>query len=214
MILILDDTFIDRHKYTNVAFLEESSYKNICKVLSVVKPAQLEEMANEIPSCELFCNHKTLQLFDNAGEPLSLESNTKRKEGLVNLSLANGIPRLEFSKGLDTDLSNLKIDKDLFYENLKDFLDHYITENAIEIKIFFYGKKYQEHERITAIQKALSEIRVIDIENYEKNAIIFNGISVLYGEKETFRILKEWQINQTSKNEIVNQINLKLYNNG
>jgi len=67
MIIIFDDTFIDRHKYHDVSYLNENKYANICKVYTIVKTIDLASLVNQLSGCQLFCNHKTLQLFNAEG---------------------------------------------------------------------------------------------------------------------------------------------------
>ena len=65
--------------------------------------------------------HKSLQLYNNESIALKVEENTKFREILFNKVFKEKIAKVEFSRGLDTIYDSNKIDKDLFYTNLKAF---------------------------------------------------------------------------------------------
>ncbi len=138
MIIIVDDTFIDRYKFQNVDYLKESRYTDVCNILSLIKTTELAALVNMIPKCKLFCNHKTLQLYNREGKALNVGENSKYRETLLNEVSKEKILRIEFSRGLETNFEVKKIDKDLFYSNLKSFLDYYIDNKKVEEKILFW----------------------------------------------------------------------------
>lgn len=210
MIIILDDTFIDRHKYSDVAFLDEEKYKNACIVKSIIKTTELEDVEEQLSQCNLFCNHKTLQLYDLKGNPLNNEINSKKRESFLNIVAKKNISRIEFSKVLETNIEASKIDKDLFYTNLKAFLDHYIESNIIETKILFYGIDFQEQEKMAAIQNALLEIRLSQGNEFKTNLLILKGLQLVYGKSNTEGMIEYWLENNTTKSEIINEINKQI----
>lgn len=68
----------------------------------MVKTIDLASLVKQLPDCNFFCNHKTLQLYNTEGRALIIEDNTKTREALINKVTQYGIPRVEFSRGLET----------------------------------------------------------------------------------------------------------------
>ncbi len=207
MVIIIDDTFIDRHKFHDIEYLKEERYQAICKVFSIVKTTEISQIIRLLPDCKIFCNHKTLQLYNNSGLPLNIEDNTKYRESLLNNIGHSSIQRIEFSRGLETNYETKKIDKDLFYTNLKQILDYHLENNIFESKIIFWGNNFQEKERLTIIQNMLLQIRMVNIQEFQHNSAIKIGLSVLYPKQDITKTIERWINSQLSKNEIIQEIN-------
>lgn len=207
MIIIVDDTFIDRHKYHDVNYLSETKYANICTVYTMVKTIDLLSLVKQLSGCQLFCNHKTLQLFNAEGKVLDIENNSKNREALINKVTQLNIPRVEFSRGLETNYETKKIDKDLFYSHLKSLLDYFINNNSIEPKILFWGNSFKEKEKLAFIQKMMIEIRITELGNFKNNTVIKDGLDILYPELTNDQVIDIWVEKQLNKNEIVQKIN-------
>ncbi len=207
MIIIVDDTFIDRNKFHNIEYLKDDKYEKVCIVHSIIKTTDLAGLIKELNKCKLFCNHKTLQLYDTNNKALNLKDNTKYRENILNRVITENIPRIEFSRGLDTKIEVDKIDKDLFYSNLKAFLDYYIDNNVIETKILFWGRDFKEREKLSKIQNMFMQIRIISIEEFHENIIIKEGLQILYPLHAIEETINSWKSNQLSKNDIIREIN-------
>ena len=207
MIFIIDDTFIDRHKYQDVDYLKEAIYSNICTVYTIVKTIDLASLVKQLSNCQFFCNHKTLQLYNIEMKALTVDDNTKSRESLLNIVTQLNIPRVEFSRGLETNFEAKKIDKDLFYANLRAFLNYYIENNKIESKILFWGAEFEERERLTIIQKMLMQIRTTSIEDFSNDKIILKGLKAIFPNQSSLSIIEMWKNNQFSKNDIIREIN-------
>jgi hypothetical protein len=207
MVIIMDDTFVDRRKFHDIEYLNEKQYQKICKVFSIVKNTEISQILKLLPECSVFCNHKTLQLVNNAGLPLNVEDNTKYRESLLNNIEQLSIQRIEFSRGLETNYETKKIDKDLFYTNLKPFLDYQMEKNILEPKILFWGNDFQEKERLTIIQNMLMQIRMVNIDEFQNSSAIKKGFSILYPEQDFKKTIERWIVSQLSKNEIIQEIN-------
>ena len=207
MIIIVDDTFIDRHKYHDVSYLKDAKYSNICTVYTKVKTIDLSSLVKQLSGCQLFCNHKTLQLYNIEGNALNIEDNSKNREALINKVTQLNIPRVEFSRGLETNYEAKKIDKDLFYSNLKSLLDYFITNNSIEPKILFWGDSFKEKEILAFIQKMMNEIRITEVNNFKTNTVIKEGLNILYPQLTNEQVIDRWVAKQLNKNEIVREIN-------
>jgi hypothetical protein len=207
MVIIVDDTFIDRYKFHDIEYLKDEQYQAVCKIFSIVKTAEISQIIKRLPNCKVFCNHKALQLYNNAGVPLTIEDNTKYRETLLNKIGQSPIQRIEFSRGLETNYEMKKIDKDLFYTNLKPFLDYLIKNSIAEPKILFWGKNFQEKERLTKIQNMLLQIRMINIHEFQNNSVIKEGLNILYPDQDLLKTIEKWIDSRLSKNEIVQEIN-------
>jgi hypothetical protein len=207
MIIILDDTFIDRHKYHDISFLEEDIYKKKCLAFSIIKTTDFSSLIAKLDDCKLLCNHKTLQLYDKESKPLSKENNIAFRESLLNQVSNLKIRRVEFSRGLETNFEANKIDKDLFYSNLKIFLDYYLQNGKIEEGILFYGSDFKEQEKLTAIQNMMGRIRSVGFDSFAKDDIIIKGISLLYPHELHSAIFERWKKENLSKSNIIKEIN-------
>lgn len=210
MIIILDDTFIDRHKFHNVEFLEEDKYKQVCLVYSCLKTTEINNLIKNQSKFDFFGYHKSLQLYNNNSAPLNFEENTRYREILLNKVSTRNISKVEFSRGLETIYESKKIDKDLFYRNLKGFLDYFIKFNNIEPRILFWGLDFQKKENMSVVQKALIQIRLNKIDDFKNNSLIISGIDLIYGENSSKNIINEWVNDSLSKNEIIKKINKKI----
>jgi len=207
MIVIVDDTFIDRHKFHDVSFLEKGIYKEICSVFPKIKTTDLPSLTDKLADCKLFCYHKTLQLYSEEGNPLGNDDNIAHRERLINKALNLKIRKIEFSRGLETNFLVKQIDKDLFYSNLKSFLDYFIQYEKVEERILFYGPDFEEQEKLSIIQNMMMRIRSMDIDAFENDEIIEKGISLLYPYEPHNIVLERWIKSHLSKNDIIKEIN-------
>jgi hypothetical protein len=207
MIIIVDDTFIDRNKYHDVSYLKDAKYSNICTVYTTVKTIELASLVKQLSGCKLFCNHKTLQIYNIEGKALNIEDNSKYREALINKVIQMNIPRVEFSRGLETNYEAKKIDKDLFYSHLKLLLDYSITNNSIEPKTLFWGDSFKEKEILAFIQKMMIEIRITGLDNFKTNTIIKEGLGIIYPQLTNEQVIDRWVTKQLNKNEIIREIN-------
>jgi hypothetical protein len=210
MIIIADDTFVERHKFHDIGYLNEGNYLEICKVFSVIKTTELSELVKLLPQCELFCNHKSLQLYNAAAMALNTEDNVKYRESLLIKIAQSNIPHVEFSRGLETNFEAKKIDKDLFYTNLKALLDYYIENKRIEERILFFGENFQEMEKLSIIKNMMAAIREMPLDDFVGNASIENGLAILYPAQKTTEVIERWRNDKFSKSDIIREINNKI----
>jgi hypothetical protein len=207
MIIILDDSLSDRKKYQNLSYLEDEKYAGIFKIYEIIKPIHVNKIIVEISNSKLVCNHKTLQLFDNNNSALNDTMNLNIRENFLTRVFSMGIPRVEFSRGIESNFEYKKIDKELFYSNLKFLLDYYLENNDIELRILFWGANYKTAERLNFVQKMLWEIRNLNIENFENSEIIIRGLSLIYNTDNPTQIISKWIGKGFSKNNIIDEIN-------
>ncbi len=213
MIIIIDDTFGDRINSNDNEYLKEPLFYNACKIYTKVKTIEIAHILNLLPECKLFCYHKSLQLYNGVGLPLGLEDNVKYRESLINKVLKSSIPHIEFSGGFESDYKLGKIDKDLFYKNLKPFLESYIETKTIVSKILFLGKHHQKNDFFSMFQQLMMQIRMDNIHHYKENKDILDGMEIILKGNNSLNIIDEWINAGKTKNEIIQDINsiLKQY---
>jgi hypothetical protein len=120
------------------------------------------------------------------------------------------IERIEFGRDLHTNFSAKTIDKNLFYTNLKSFLDFYISNNVLDLKFLYYGENYEEIEMMTLIDKVIDEIRSIDVSEFRHNQLIHDGLKSLFSSENPIDIIENWNKKGFSKKEIIHILNENL----
>ncbi len=207
MILILDDTFDARFKYSDVSFLEDEKYRHVCLIIQRPTKKDFRKIVSDFKNINLLCNHRSLRLFNDENDVID------GKEAIQNLFLqtqSENVSRLEFGRDMHSNFKAKTLDKDVFYTNLQPFLNNFIATNQIELKILFYGKNYEEIEYFTAIDKMMDEINFTEIDYFKNNTLIVEGIRLMFPNKEPSDIVDEWKKKGLSKKEILRQINIQL----
>jgi hypothetical protein len=207
MIIIVDDTFNERHKYNDVSYLCFDNYKQVCKVYEKPFNTELRTIVEELSNCNLFCNHRTLKIINIQGIELKSDEITEIKRNLFHKISSLNIPRIEFSRDLHTNIEAKTIDKNLFYTNLKSFLDFYIVNHIIELKILFYGENFTDIEKLTLVDKIIDEILKVDFSEFKSNQLIINGLNIIFPNKTAELIIDIWFKKEFSKKEIIQFIN-------
>jgi len=211
MIIIIDDTFDTRDNFNEVNYLAEEKYKQICKVYDKPTIKDFKEIIKYLQSdCKLFCNHRSLKLFTDNGSKIMSEDALKTKQSLFQEVASSKIPRIEFGRDMHTNYEAKTIDKNLFYSNLKHFLDFFITSNSIELKILYYGENFHEMEKLTLLDKVMDEIIQVDFSEYRSNQLIKTGLNTLFPNKTADEIIEIWRRKEFSKKEIIQFINENL----
>jgi hypothetical protein len=207
MVVILDDTFDARYKYSDVSFLEDEKYRNVCLILERPTKKDFKNIVSDFKNINLLCNHRSLRLFNDDNDVID------GKEAIQNLflqTLSENVSRLEFGRDMHSNFKAKTLDKDVFYRNLQPFLNNFIATNQIELKILFYGKNYGEIEYLSAIDKMMDEINYTEIDYFKNNTLILEGIRLMFPNKEPSDIVDEWKNKGLSKKEIITQINNQL----
>jgi hypothetical protein len=207
MVVILDDTFDARYKYSDVSFLEDEKYRNVCLILERPTKKDFRNIVSDFKNVNLLCNHRSLRLFNDDHDVID------GKEAIQNLFLqtqSENVSRLEFGRDMHSNFKAKTLDKDVFYTNLQPFLNNFIATNQIELKILFYGKNYGEIEYLSAIDKMMDEINFTEIDCFKNNTLILEGIRLMFPNKEPSDIVDEWKNKGLSKKEIITQINNQL----
>jgi len=207
MIVVLDDTFSARHKFSDVSYLKDEKYHLVVKILENPTKKDFRELVSEGHKVQLLCNHRSLRLFNDKLEVID------GKEAILNFFnylQAEKMQRIEFGRDMHSNLKAKTLDKDVFYTNLKPFLDNFIDYGKIEIKILFFGSHYQELEFLSAINQMMDEINIMDIDEIQNNSLILHGLELLYTEKSPLQIINKWKEKGLNKKEILSIINNKI----
>ncbi|HAS43557.1 MAG TPA: hypothetical protein DCS93_23965 [Microscillaceae bacterium] len=209
MIIILDDTFIERHKFNEVDYLQQTPYVEICTIHTEIKTTDLGSLVKTLSQYSLFCYHKTLQLLDAQGKSLNNENNLRSRENLVKKVQDLNIPMIEFSRGLETRFENKQINKDLFYTHLRVLLDYFMNHQQIELKTLFWGADFENVEKMTQVKYLMTQVRLTSLDSLSENESILQGIALIY-DKDATEIVEAWKTKQFSTNDIINEINQQI----
>ncbi len=210
MILILDDTEKLRERF-DIKFLYEKEYKQACELIDK-KPysRDIMQLAQNLNSFKIVCHHRSLRIQKEEGNNSSDEDISKMKGNFIRTIDERKIERIEFGRDMHTNFSARTIDKNLFYANLKSFIDFYISNNVLELKILYYGENYKEIEMMTLIDKVIDEIRNVDIFDLKKNQLILDGLKYLFPSQNPIDIIENWNKKELCKKEIIHILNENL----
>lgn len=151
MIYLIDDTEL---RDLNVEFLQEDKYKNILTLIRNMQ--ELDSKCRNLQDAECIMVHKT---FCNSNKVYQRMSSVASNE-------TSPIPFVAFSAGdaesavydENAPLSIEGLKKAVFYGRLQCFLDDYISNDKVNLKILAYGKDYM---KVLARSWALAIFRLI-----------------------------------------------------
>lgn len=207
MIVVLDDTFNARHKFSDISYLKDPKYQTVINIIESPTKKDFRDLTTNCQNIKLLCNHRSLRLFNDKLEIID------GKEAILNFFnylQAENTLRIEFGRDMHSNLKAKTLDKDVFYTNLQPFLDHLIDNGQIEIKILFYGIHYQELEFLSAINQMMDEINFTALDEFKNNTLILHGLKLLYPESAPLEILNGWKEKELTKKEILSIINHKI----
>lgn len=207
MIVILDDTFTSRYKYSDVSYLKEKRYQKVCKIIEWPTKKDFRNIIGELNNINLLCNHRSLKLFNDQKDIID------GKEAIQNFLLlvqSENIPRIEFGGDMISNFKAKTLSKDSFYSNLKHFLDNYILTKQVELKILFYGENYANLEYLSAVDKMMDEINFSDSIDFKNNELIIEGMKLVFSDRTPLDVADEWIKKGLSKKEIISIINNQL----
>ena len=201
MIYILDDTVSQRR--SEIHYLQNAPYSEVCVLIErPTKKINREILASFSDNQNnILCIHRSLKYFNDSGAEL-VESDTIRNS-LIEQIRQKGVTCIVFGRDMSRNREKLFIDKDVFYRNLKLFLDTMIEGN-VEFDILYDGALYKIAER----KRLLNEI--VDIINMEcppyDNLLLSDLLFQYFGE-DPKTVLESWTNKGFSKKEIRQYIN-------
>lgn len=201
MIYILDDTVSQRRN--EIHYLQNAPYSEVCVLIErPTKKINREILASFSDNQNnILCIHRSLKYFNDSGAEL-VESDTIRNS-MIEQIRQKGVTCIVFGRDMSRNREKLFIDKDVFYRNLKLFLDTMIEGN-VELDILYDGALYKIAER----KRLLNEI--VDIINMEcppyDNPLLSDLLFQYFGE-DPKTVLESWTNKGFSKKEIRQYIN-------
>lgn len=206
MIYILDDTISQRRK--DVAFLEEPQYKSICTLIE--KPTMIT-IREEIPNSfltqgnHMLCIHWSQKFFN---DDLTEKNNSDRiKENFIKQTKEKKIRCVVFGGNTTRNKELGFIDKELFYRNLKLFLDSWI-DGSDNLDLLYEGEK----SNLIPRKKLLETI--IEIINFDcppyNNTKLLDLLSQYYPDLDPTTITETWLKKGFTKKEIRQNLNRSL----
>lgn len=202
MIYILDDTVSQRRN--ELYYLQDAPYKEICALIEkptmkLIKDKVLQDFSKE--GNHLLCIHKSLMFFNEEAEKLDNSANLRNN--LIKQIKEKEIKCIVFSGDVNNNKGLGFIKKDVFYRNLKVFLDNLIAGD-MEIDILYDGAMYKVAERIRMLNG------IIDIVNMECPPFDNPQLEELllkYLGKDPKMLIESWINKGMSKKEIRQFIN-------
>ena len=203
MIYILDDSVTEQRK-KEIQYLQNTPYSEVCVLIEKpTKKINREILAtfSDDQNC-LLCIHRSLKYFNDFGSELA-ESEAIRNNMIEQVKQMN-ISCMVFGRDMSRNREKLFIDKDVFYRNLKLFLDTMIAGGDVELDILYDGAFYRIAER----KRLLNEI--VDIINMEcppyNNPLLSDLLFQYFGE-DPDKVLELWANKGFSRKEIRQYIN-------
>jgi len=207
MILILDDTENLRKRF-DIEFLYENKYRKFCQLIDKkLYSRDIMQLAQNLTNYKIVCHHRSLKILKEEGNNSRDEDISKMKENFIRIVDEKKIERVEFGRDMHTNFSAKTIDKNLFYANLRSFIDFYISNNILKLKILYYGENYEEIEKMTLIDKVIDEIRCLDNSDFIKSQFIVNGLRSLFPDENPIDIIDNWNKKELSKKDIIHILN-------
>ena len=171
MIFLIDDNrYEQQQRKFNANYLFDGSLETVLTTLYKLKldeyVGHLEEKLQDAAAILL---HNTFADADENGEYLD-SSRIVRDYIVEDFVRENDIPIVLFSGSMsdirfdddDIPTSILGMNKEVFYQNLFEFLTHYKETNQLEMKILAYGKQYRIERILTQYEDILKRLAVKD----------------------------------------------------
>ena len=203
MIYILDDSLTEQRR-NEIHYLKSAPYSEMCALIErPTKKINRDILATFSDNQNgLFCIHRSLKYFNDFSAEL-VESEDIRNN-MIKQVKQEGITCLVFGRDMSRNREKLFIDKDVFYRNLKLFLDTMIAGGDVELNILYDGAFYKIAKR----KRLLNEI--VDIINMEcppyDNPLLTDLLFQYFGEDPKI-VLELWVNKGFSKKEIRQYIN-------
>lgn len=201
MIYILDDTVSQRKN--DIQFLLTHPYSEVCNLIAKPTKKTNREILSSFSGNQngLLCIHRSLKYFNDFGSELS-ESETIRNNMIEQVREMN-IACVVFGRDMSRNREKLLIDKDVFYRNLRVFLDTMIAGN-MEIDILYDGVLYKTAERKRLLNGIID---IINMENSLSDNPLLADLLLRYFGKDPKSIIELWKNKGLSKKEIRQFIN-------
>jgi hypothetical protein len=211
MIYLIDDNQNNqRSNNYNLTFVEDGIFDNyLISIQKIEKKNNNSDVSHLmfLKTSDCILMHSTTEDFDNINGflPSSITNVIKIKE-LISQE-GEIIPLVLFSNSLgDTDYNFennpnyiRSIKKNLFYERLFDFMEHYKNTGKVELRIIAWGKNFKAKE---VSELALEILHVVDLKNGKDYLLVTDLLQVI----SSFKLFIELALPGITLNELLNQI--------
>lgn len=136
MIYLIDDTEL---KDFNVEFLQEDKYKSVLTLICDMQ--KFNNQRNNLQNANCIMVHKTFCSSNEVYQQLSAICDDKYLIPFVAFS-AGDAESAVYDESEPLSIDGLK--KSVFYERLQYFLDDYISNGGVNLRILAYGKDYMK----------------------------------------------------------------------
>lgn len=207
MIYIIDDT---EHDDTYSSYL--STIVNdisICMVKSckVSDILSILDCLKTNPTEHIVFLHNSFQFLNHKGCRIEPDKNEMTKESFICQVRELGIQLILFSRGLYTNQANNTINKILFYENFKLFINKYHESNKYELDLLYHGENSEQIRLMSIAHLTISTIEGTDSLGELLEEEFIKNLNTLLIEDDATTIIKHWIAEKKTKKEIKKYIN-------
>lgn len=162
MIYLIDDNRSQQLESYGCSFIKDGTYGNHLVYMNGIRTPDRADFLDELPSkvtAVLF--HATSKDLDRDGDYLETDETVKK---IAKTAKEHNIPFVSFSWGHTSheaifDSGNIEaMNKRIFYLNFRDFIEHYIDETSLDLKILANGIGYKKEVIIKQAQKLIHDI--------------------------------------------------------
>lgn len=202
MIFILDDSLTEQRKI-EIEYLKNVPYSEMCTFIE--KPTKkinrdiLASFSGDIN--DLLCIHRSIKYFNDSGAELP-ESDTIRNNMIEQVRQKN-VACVVFGRDMSRNREKLFIDKDVFYRNLKLFLDTMLA-GEIVLDVLYDGASYKIAERKRLLNEIINNIN-FECPPYDTPSL--SDLLLRYFGEDPKMIIELWTSKGYSKKEIRQYIN-------
>ena len=176
MIYLIDDNQRNQQQELFKAnYLFDGSFDDIIEKIYFIRINEINVFKSKLASAKAIFMHNTFEDQDHEGNFIK---SSLRIRKMIENDIANEfeIPLVLFSYGMtetiydfETDPFQIKaIRKDVFYDNLKPFLNHYKATGEIEFRILAYGNNFKAE---IAIRKSDKLFLALNDEKFNLNML-------------------------------------------
>ncbi len=210
MIYLIDDNQNQQRERLGIDFVDDNSLNGylIAKDKLEKKPSNETSHLTFMKDAKCILLHASTEDYSFENEMFisgSLTNVEKIKEYIADYG--DNIPLVLFSNGMSVTIYNdsknpnfiSSMNKNEFYKNLLDFINHYKNSNCIELNILAYGKNYLMKELLKVSNLLLFELDLLNETDRLEDVSIMDMqifktfIEKFYAIDNTVDILNDWK---------------------
>ena len=211
MIYLIDDNQNNqRLNNYNITFLEDCFFENYLTSIQRIEKRKSNSDTSHLEflkNADCILLHSTTEDFDNENGFLSSSISNVIKIKEIISQEGEMVPLVLFSNSMDEADYSFEnnpnyirsIKKNLFYERLFDFIEHYKNTGIVELRIIAWGKNFLAKE---ASKLAIEILRSIEFKNNSDDLLLTDLSQVL----SSFKLFVELALPGIDIKELLNQI--------